>query len=107
MKLWHLLIAICFAMPIGGASGPANAAKAGIGGYVVAVTVGVVVGACCSWAMWRMHKAAVPHLLRRADERQPMSEWYFRSFYFSKVLWIAFALFLGIWLSSLAIRLVS
>jgi hypothetical protein len=106
VTLWQLLILICFAIPIGGALASAKLAMVGVGGYALAVTVGLAVGACCAWAMWTTHKIVVTNLQRHPDWEHSMSEWYFRAFYFAKMLWIAVALFLGAWLSSLLLRLV-
>jgi hypothetical protein len=103
MRLWHLLIGICFATPVGGALGSAKAAGAPTRGYVLAVGIGIVVGASFSWMMWRMHKAIVQILLRRSNGPQPLSEWYGFAFYVSKLLWITMALLFAIWLSSLTL----
>ena len=43
--MWHLLIGICFAAPVGSALAPAGIAEAGIGGYVLAVVTGAALGA--------------------------------------------------------------
>jgi hypothetical protein len=104
MKLWQLLVAICFVFPIGTALGPARAADVGIRGYVLAIATGLAVGACCSWIMWRTHKAVIPKLLRRLEERRSLAEWYGRAFYVSKVVWIAFAGSLAFWLSWTLLR---
>src|SRR6185437_10263417 len=106
IALWQLLILICLVMPIGGALASARLANTGITGYAVAVTVGLIVGTCCSWTMWSVHKTVAANLRQRSIGGRSVSEWYFRAFYFSKILWIAFALFLGIWLSSWSLRLV-
>lgn len=104
MALWHVLILICIALPIGTSLASARYANAGPGGYVLAMATGLVVGASCSWIMWWMHKALVPRLLHRLEEGDPQSEWYGRAFYVSKVLWIIVAGFLGSWLSSALLR---
>lgn len=104
MRLWHLLIGICFAAPVGSALAPPRIAEAGIGGYVLAVVTGVALGASCSWIMWRMHMALVPNLLHRLERGDPLAEWYGRAFYFSKVLWIILAGVLGFWLSAALLR---
>ena len=104
MRLWHLLIGVCFSAPVGTALAPARIAKAGIGGYVLAMVTGLAVGSSCSWIMWWMHKALVPNLQRRLEEGDPLSDWYGRAFYVSKVLWIIFAGLLGFWLSAALLR---
>jgi hypothetical protein len=104
VRLWHLLIGCCFAVPVGSALAPARIAEAGTGGYVLATATGLVVGASFSWIMWWMHKSLVPNLLHRLEQGDPLSEWYGRAFYASKALWIIFAGVLGFWLSSTLIR---
>ena len=105
MALWQLLMIICFAMAVGTASAAANVARTGFSGYVLATGTGMVVGASCSWMMWRMHKALMPELLHRLKEGNPLANWYGRAFYVSKGLWILFAGFLGFWLSSALLRM--
>jgi hypothetical protein len=104
MRLWHLLIGLCFAVPVGSALAPARIAEAGIGGYVLAAVTGVLLGALCSWIMWRMHKALVPNLLLHLERGEPLAQWYGRAFYVSKVLWIILAGVLGFWLSAVLLR---
>ena len=106
MTLWQLLILLCFVMPIGGALGPAKVAKVGFVGYMLAIMVGLAVGASSAWMMWIMHKVVSRNLQQRPDEVQSVSEWYFRGFYLSKILWIVISSLLGAWLSSLLLRLV-
>jgi len=68
---------------MGGALASATLAKAGVGGYVLAIAVGLVVGVCCAWTMWIVHKIVVTSLHRRPDWEH--SEWFLRAFYFSKI----------------------
>ena len=106
--LWQLLILICFTMPIAGAVGSAKLAKVGFGGYALAITIGLPLGVCCAWAMWIMHKIFVTNLRRRPDWEHwaAQHEWFYVAFYFTKILWIVLALFLGAWVSSATLRLV-
>lgn len=106
MRLWHLLIGVCFAAPAGSALAPARIAGAGIRGYVLALAVGLAVGASSSWIMLWMHRALVPNLLRCLEQGDPLADWYGRAFYISKVLWIISAGILGFWLSSALLRAV-
>jgi hypothetical protein len=59
MKLWQLLILVCFAAPIGGSLAAAQHANVGLGGYASAIASGLAMGAICSWAMWITHKIVV------------------------------------------------
>ena len=106
--LWQLLILFCFAATVGGALASAKLAKVGFGGYALAVTIGLPLGVCCAWAMWIMHKIFVTNLRRRPDWEHWASqhEWFYVAFYFTKILWIVFAAFLGRWVSSAILRLV-
>jgi hypothetical protein len=107
MRLWQLLIGICFVTPIGGALGPAIVAKVSTGGYILAAVVGIAVGALFTWMMWQMHKVAVEILLSRANGPEPLSDWYGLAVYISKILWIAVALLTAVWLTSLGLRLIA
>ena len=109
MTVWDLLTGLCFGMPIGGALAPAGLAKAGIGGYAFAITIGVVLGVCCAWMMRVAGNAVVAKLQRRPDwlAAAPLRRLFFGGFIFAVVLWIVFVLLLGVWVSSALLRLVS
>ena len=106
MKLWQLLIGVCFSAAVGGALAPPRIANAGVAGYMLAIAVGVTVGVFCSWIMWRMHEALVPNLLRRLEAGDPLAEWYGCAFYVSKVWWIMLASVFGYWVSATLLRTV-
>jgi hypothetical protein len=102
MALWHLLILICVALPVGTSLAAAQYAKVGFEGSVLAAAVGLVVGPCCGWVMWRTHKIVVSRLqpLLPSGDSLGKREWYFGGgFYLAKVLWLGFAGFLGFSLS--------
>lgn len=103
MSLWDLLIAICFAMPIGGALASAKIAKVGFGGYSLSITMGLVVGVGCAWTMQTIGKTVVLHIRRHPESEH---ERYFRTLYFAAMLWMVFALFLGEWLSLALLRFI-
>jgi hypothetical protein len=107
MALWHLLILVCFGMAMGGALAPPRTANAGIGGYALGSAVGVVVGIGFAWMMWIMHGMFARWVRRHSDSEHWASEheWYFRVFYFSKLLWILLAGYLGFQLSRALERL--
>ena len=106
--LWQLLILLCFAATVGGALASAKLAKVGFGSYALNIAIGLLLGACCAWTMWVMHKIFVTNLRRRPDWEHWASqhEWFYVAFYFTKILWIVFAAFLGRWVSSAILRLV-
>lgn len=106
MALWHLLVLICVAVPIGTSLASAQHAMVGPGGYASAIAVGLAVGVCCAWAMYATHKVVVSKLQRRLPSETSLAkqEWYFFGFYLAKILWLGFAGFLGSWLSSALLR---
>lgn len=101
LALWHLLTLICVALPVGTSLASAQYANVGFGGSVLATAVGLVVGACCGWVMWRTHKIVVSSLQRLSPSGDSLGkrEWYFGGFYLAKVLWLGFAGVLGFSLS--------
>ncbi len=103
VSLWDLLTALCFVMPIAGAVASARLAKAGFRGYVLAIIVGFALRLCCAWTMLIVGKAAAAHIKRHPESVQ---ERHFGALYFGAILWIAFALFIGGWVSSVSTRLV-
>ena len=105
VALWYLLLAICFVIPIEGAIVAVKHAKTGFGGYLLAIAIGLVVASSSTWTMWATHKIVRP----RPDWKLTASqqEWYFGAFYIAKILWVLFAGFVGFWLASALLRLVS
>src|SRR5215472_5747959 len=103
MALWHMLILVCFSAPVGASLASAQYAKAGFAGYVVSICVGLTVGLSCAWVMWRVHRFVASRVSPRP--RDSHQEWLFGAFYFAKVLWIAFAGFLGFSLPSMLLRI--
>jgi hypothetical protein len=106
MALWYVLILACFGMAMGGALVPPRIANAGPGGYAIGGAVGLAVGIACAWMMWVMHRIFANWANRKSDSESWASEheWYFRAFYFSKLLWILFTGFLGFQLSKILER---
>jgi hypothetical protein len=102
MALWHVLILMCFAAPIGTSLVSAQYARVAPGGYALAIAIGLVVGGGCSWTMWITHRTVGDYIQRHSNH----PEGSFRAFYSAKILWIAFAGFLGFWLSSALLRIV-
>jgi len=79
-------------MPVAGSLASAKLAKAGIGSYLSAVIIGVVLAVGFTWAMRTVGQLVGAHL-----KEQPMStrEWYARALYLGAMLWIVLGLFLG------------
>jgi hypothetical protein len=101
-SLWSLLIAVCCAMPIGGALSSAKSAKVAFGGYAFSIVIGLVLGLGCAWTMRKVGKNVGARLKRSVSSVQ---ERYFRVLYFGAMAWIVFALFLGGWATSALLRL--
>ncbi|MGB8887672.1 MAG: hypothetical protein WCC87_13170 [Candidatus Korobacteraceae bacterium] len=54
MTLWQILTALCFLMPVAFALDAANSVKHSVVGYAVALIVGIIVGVCTAFAMWKV-----------------------------------------------------
>ena len=110
MALWHVLILICVVLPIGTSLSSAGYANVGLGGYALAIAVGLAVGAGCGWTMWTTHKTVVrklQSLLPSQGSSLATQDWYFRAFYVAKIVWVGFAGILGFWLSSALLPVIS
>lgn len=99
MALWDVLTALCLVMPTAGALETVKDVPKGGLGYVVAITVGVVLGVGCAWAMKAFGRRLA---LRTAPTLAP---WGFRALYAGAVVWIIVALFLGSWATEAALHL--
>jgi hypothetical protein len=85
MSVWHLLLGICFGMPIMAAFDVAKRANAGIPGYILALAIALLMGAVFAWIMWASGKAIGVKIQQRSPTRR---EWYFRGLYLGAVVWI-------------------
>jgi hypothetical protein len=103
VSLWDLLTALCFAMPIAGALASAKPARVGFNSYVLAITIGVVLGLGCAYIMRTAGKAVAS---RSKGHSVSVRERYFRALYLAAIVWIVLGLFLGSWASSNLLRLV-
>jgi hypothetical protein len=102
VTLWHLLIGLCFAMPLAGGLAAASHVHAGPAGMLIAALVGLATGAACSWLLRTFGGLVLARTRPGLDGPQPASssEWIARGVYVLGVLWIAFSLFLGAQISS-------
>jgi hypothetical protein len=102
MSLWHLMHLICVGLSLGAANAAAKVAKVGVGGYVLATAIGLVVGIGFAWTMWtsgRLWFARVRQLPKELHEQR------FRLMYFGAFVWIAFGGLVSGLLSHLLFRL--
>lgn len=88
-------------MPITGALATAKAANVGFTGYTLAIVLGAALGLACAWAL-QIAGAAVGTRMRQEPATRRTG--YARTLSVAALLWIAIALALGIWLSSIAMR---
>ena len=105
MALWHLLILIGVAMPIGSALSSARYANVGPSGYALAGGVGLIVGGLCAYVQWITHKS-VGDKLEQSSASPATRERYFRAFYLAKMAWVGVAAVLASWLSLAALHAV-
>jgi hypothetical protein len=103
VALWHLLLLICIATPVWASLAAARRSNVGVAGYTLALIVGLALGAFFGWTMWATHWIVGNKIDRAAPAKQ---EWYFRALYFSKLLWMVLAAFVGLWLTTALLRVV-
>ena len=78
-------------------------ARAGFGGYALAIAIGLVLGVCNAAVLERVGAAAHDRSQRYSER---LREWWLGALYVAVVAWVLVAGFLGAWLTSLAIRLI-
>jgi hypothetical protein len=79
----------------------AKHARAGFGAYALAVTIGLLLGACNAWALYAVADTVADRSKRSSESLQ---EWCFRALYLAATVWIPFAVFLGNWVTRAAMR---
>ena len=84
MTLWELLLLIDIGGSVGGGFAAANAAQAGAGGRVTAVTVGFIVGITFAWSMHRTGRWIGARIQRTPVSRHEIG---FRRLYFVAFVW--------------------
>jgi len=102
MALWDLLNLTCAMIPVAGAVFEARAAKVAVGGWIVAVIVGLVLGLSCAWVLWSVGENVVA---RVRPYPKPRQDWYLRTLYVTAVLWLLCVAFLTQLTLSAVIRL--
>lgn len=103
MALWHLLLLICIGTPIAASLAVARRATAGIGGYAIAIIVGLALSAFFGWTTWATHRTVANRL---ESSPHPKEDWFTYGLYFSKIVWIILAAFVGLRLTSWLLRVV-
>jgi hypothetical protein len=106
VSLWDLLTAISFVVPISTALAEAKASHVRIVGWLLAISIGLVVGACCAVSM-RIALLRVGGYLIRANVSVRASLWYSGPMLFGAFTLLLFGGFAGSWLASNLLRLLS
>ncbi len=101
--LWTLLTVTSSATFIASTVVSAKHAKAGVGSYALAIAIGLLLGACNAWSMYKVGRTVAGRTKAYSESQQ---EWCFRALYLAATLWIPVAAFLGDWVTSAVIRLV-
>ena len=91
MALWHVLLLICFVMPLSGAVATAHELHLGWGWYLTGVIAGLALGTLCVGAM-RLIGSKVVAMLGAEPKN-----WGFQALYLAAGVWIFIALLLGGW----------
>jgi hypothetical protein len=103
VMLWTLLTAISSGTFIISAVATAKGAKAGFGGYGLAIIIGLALAVSNAWALEQV--GAVAHdRSKRTSEK--LREWWLGTLYVSVAAWALVAAFLGLSLTSVAMRLI-
>jgi hypothetical protein len=103
VMLWTLLTLTSSVTLIASAVLSAKHARAGFGGYALAITIGLLLGVCNALAVYKLGEAVAG---RSTAYSQSLGRWRFRALYFAAALWIPFVAFLGDWAAATAMRLV-
>ena len=101
--LWTLLTLMSSVSYIFSAIMTAKNAQAGVGGYALAIIIGLLLGVCNAWALQRVGAAAHDRSKRHSEK---LREWWLGALYVASVAWVLVAAFLGAWLTSVAMRLI-
>lgn len=102
---WNLLIGVCFFAALGSAWDAGAATKMSVGGHIVAAVTGLVIGAACAFAMWRVGEIVGARALKLQPESR--QRWYIRGLYISSIFWIFLAVALGRWAALGLLRLLT
>jgi hypothetical protein len=103
VTLWDLLTVISFLLPVAGASEEANHSQAKLGGYVLAISVGVAIGVCCAVCM-RIALVRVGGYLIRSNVSARATWWYSGLMLIAAFVWMVFGLFAESWFVTKIVR---
>jgi hypothetical protein len=100
---WHLVVAICWGIPVATAAAFAKAAGGGTRQYVLLIPVSLLLGLACAALLQMMRRMADAHITARPT---PSRSWYLRTFYVAVFAWMVAAGLFGMLAASLIWRLV-
>jgi hypothetical protein len=101
--LWTLLTLISSLTLIASSVVAAKQASAGFGGSALAVIIGLVLGACNAWALYRVGEAVGGRVQRSSTALQ---EWSLGALYLAAAAWALITPFVGVRVTSAAMRLI-
>jgi hypothetical protein len=105
MTVFNLLVSMVFFSAPFGAIDSAKSAGVAAGGYVMAVTVGLAIGACCAYAMFKQGQFV---WTSGSKLKSPvLQRWYFRALYLSVLPWMFIGETLGKWVTSVLLGLLA
>jgi len=74
---------------------------AAIGGYVLAIIIGLLLAACNAWVVYKAGERVANLTSSSSQSRQ---EWFGRAFFLAILLWLPLAAFLGNWVALAVMR---
>jgi hypothetical protein len=104
MTLLELLTAVTFAAFFASAVATAKGAKAGIGGYALAIIIGLSLAICSAWVFYKPG-GILANLTRAYSEKR--QEWYGCAFFLFALLWLVVGAILTSLVTSAVMRLVA
>ena len=72
-KAWHLLVAICFGMPVAAAFSFAGVRGAGVRAYALVIPLSAMIGVACAWLLEIARIRLHAHVVR---PRESVPGWY-------------------------------
>lgn len=104
MTAWDLLGGVCFCIAVVGALDADGLAKIGMIGYIFATAVGLFIGGCSVWLMWKVAAKAETFAARLHSESSRI--WCIRGLYLSASISILGSAIVGQVVVSILLRLI-
>jgi hypothetical protein len=100
-KGWHLLVAICFFMPMAAAFPSARVAGAGLRGIVIILALSLALGFACAWLLDTVRKMVGA---RVTGNTRSLPQWHSPALYVAATLWMVMVWGLGLWMSAAVLQ---